>query len=32
MWFTKGPTDVTKSYEFTNWDEVKKFGKVINEM
>ena len=32
MWFTKGPTDVTKSYEFTNWDEVKKFGKVIKEM
>ena len=32
MWFTKGPTDVTKSYEFTNWDEVKKFGQIINEM
>ena len=32
MWFTKGPTDITKSYEFTNWDEVKKFGKVIKEM
>tara|TARA_B100001029_G_scaffold47022_1_gene37255 strand:+ start:546 stop:1067 length:522 start_codon:yes stop_codon:yes gene_type:complete len=32
MWITKGPTDVTKSYEFTNWDEVKKFGKIINEM
>tara|TARA_B100001113_G_scaffold343412_1_gene330690 strand:- start:1092 stop:1613 length:522 start_codon:yes stop_codon:yes gene_type:complete len=32
MWLTKGPTDVSKSYEFTNWDEVKKFGKIINEM
>ena len=32
MWLTKGPTDVTKSYEFTNWDEVEKFGRIINEM
>mgnify|MGYP001359003978 FL=1 len=32
MWITKGPTDVTKSYEFTNWDEVEKFSKIINEM
>ncbi len=32
MWLTKGPTDVSKSYEFTNWDEVKKFGKIINQM
>ena len=32
MWLTKGPTDISKSYEFTNWDEVKKFGKIINEM
>ena len=32
MWLTKGPTDVSKSYEFTNWEEVKKFGKIINEM
>ena len=32
MWLTKGPTDVSKSYEFTNWDEVKEFGKIINEM
>ena len=32
MWLTKGPTDVSKSYEFTNWNEVKKFGKIINEM
>ena len=32
MWLTKGPTDVSKSYEFTNWNEVEKFGKTINEM
>ena len=32
MLLTKGPTDVTKSYEFTNWDEVKKFGDFINDM
>ena len=32
MWLTKGPTDVTKSYEFTNWDEVGKFGNIINKM
>ena len=32
MWLTKGPTDISKSYEFTNWDEVIKFGKTINEM
>ena len=32
MWITKGPTDISKSYEFTNWDDVKKFGKIINEM
>ncbi len=32
MWLTKGPTDISKSYEFTNWDEVKKFGKIVNDM
>ena len=32
MWLTNGPTDVSKSYEFTNWNEVSKFGKVIKEM
>ena len=32
MWLTKGPTDISKSYEFTNWEEVKKFGKIINKM
>ena len=32
MWLTKGPTDISQSYEFTNWDEVEKFGKKIYEM
>jgi len=32
MWLTNGPTNVSKSYEFTNWNEVEKFGKIINEM
>ena len=32
MWLTKGPTDISKSYEFTNWNEVEKFGKIINKM
>ena len=32
MWITKGPTDISKSYEFTNWSEVKKFGELISKM
>ena len=32
MWLTKGPTDVSQSYEFTDWNEVEKFGEVINKM
>ena len=32
MWLTKGPTDISKSYEFTNWSEVEKFGEKINKM
>ena len=32
MWLTKGPTDISKSYEFTDWDEVEKFGEIINKM
>ena len=31
MFITKGPTDITKTYEFTNWDNVKNFAKEINE-
>ena len=31
MFITKGPTDITKTYEFTNWDNVKNFANEINE-
>tara|TARA_B100001094_G_scaffold327247_1_gene384968 strand:+ start:722 stop:1234 length:513 start_codon:yes stop_codon:yes gene_type:complete len=30
MWITKGPTDTSKSYEFTDWDKVKAFAKDLN--
>ena len=30
MFITKGPTDTKKTYEFTNWDNVKTFAKEIN--
>ncbi|MBT1446266.1 menaquinone-dependent protoporphyrinogen IX dehydrogenase [Shewanella sp. JM162201] len=26
MWMTKGPTDVTGNFEFTDWDKVDSFG------
>jgi menaquinone-dependent protoporphyrinogen IX oxidase len=26
---TKGPTDLSKSFEFTDWDMVKKFSKEL---
>ncbi|MCC4834010.1 menaquinone-dependent protoporphyrinogen IX dehydrogenase [Shewanella sp. 10N.7] len=26
MWMTKGPTDTTGTYEFTNWDKVEAFA------
>ena len=29
MWLTKGPTDITKSYEFTDWNSVTTFSKKI---
>ena len=32
MWLTKGPTNISKSYEFTNWNDVTEFGKIIKEM
>ena len=31
MFITKGPTDTTKSYEFTNWLKVDEFAAEINE-
>ncbi len=32
MMITKGPTDTSKSYEFTNWEEVKKFTKDFDNL
>ena len=29
MWITKGPTDTSGIYEFTNWDDVDSFVKQI---
>ena len=29
MWLTKGPTDLTKSYEFTDWNSVTAFSNKI---
>ena len=30
MWMTNGPTDTSKKFEFTNWEDVKKFSEEIN--
>tara|TARA_B100001173_G_scaffold103181_1_gene89305 strand:+ start:597 stop:1118 length:522 start_codon:yes stop_codon:yes gene_type:complete len=30
MWITKGPTDLKKTYEFTNWNDVDKFTRKIS--
>jgi menaquinone-dependent protoporphyrinogen oxidase len=32
MWITKGPTDPTTVIEFTNWQQVEEFGRVIGNM
>ena len=29
MWMTKGPTDPTTVVEFTDWDKVDEFGRMI---
>jgi len=29
MWITKGPTDTSKVYEFTNWAAVDNFAKKL---
>ena len=29
MWFTKGPTDTSQTYEFTNWEEVENFARDL---
>ena len=30
MWITNGPTDTSKTFEFTDWEDVKKFSDKIN--
>lgn len=32
MWITKGPTDPKTNIEFTNWNQVEEFGRLISEM
>lgn len=32
MWLTKGPTDTTQSFEFTNWTQVAVFSQRIEAM
>ncbi|PPD32754.1 MAG: menaquinone-dependent protoporphyrinogen IX dehydrogenase [Methylomonas sp.] len=32
MWLTKGPTDPNAIVEFTDWDQVRSFAKIISEM
>jgi len=32
MWMTKGPTDPSGTFEFTNWDEVNAFAATFAEM
>jgi len=29
MFLTKGPTDTTRCYEFTDWNKVDKFGELV---
>ena len=32
MWMSKGPTDSSKVFEFTDWKKVESFGKkVLND-
>jgi menaquinone-dependent protoporphyrinogen oxidase len=32
MWMTKGPTDPTAVIEFTDWQQVESFGKLVSAM
>ena len=32
MMITKGPTDINNSYEFTDWENVRKFAKELEKM
>ena len=31
MYLTKGPTDISQTYEFTNWESVRNFAQEINK-
>ena len=31
MWMTKGPTDTSGTFEFTDWQQVEEFGKAFAE-
>lgn len=30
MWMTKGPTDPTGTFEFTDWNKVEEFGRMVS--
>jgi len=30
MFITKGPINTSQSYEFTDWEEIKKFSRELN--
>jgi menaquinone-dependent protoporphyrinogen oxidase len=32
MWMTKGPTDLKAVVDFTDWNKVEEFGRVVAEM
>lgn len=32
MWMTKGPTDPTGTYEFTDWNKVEEFGRMLADL
>jgi menaquinone-dependent protoporphyrinogen oxidase len=32
MWMTHGPTDPTAVVEFTDWEQVEAFGRVVSDM
>ena len=32
MWMTKGPTDPTLTVEFTDWDKVDEFARMVADM
>ena len=32
MWITDGPTDISKTYEFTDWDKVEEFAHELKKL